>query len=309
MNKDWNFEYTASLDGKVIVVTGGNSGLGYESVKLLASKNASLILASRSLEKGLKAKEEIISEYPKAKIEVMALDLGNLESIEEFAKNFKSKYKQLDILFNNAGVMNTPYSKTEQGFEHQIGVNHLGHFVLTGHLFDLLKRTKNSRIVNISSLLHKKGVINFDTFIYKDGYTYSSEEAYAQSKLANLLFTYALDRKIKDAGLDIKVLAAHPGGASTNLGRYQNPSLLQKILKKTIYSALMQNSKQGAMSGLRAALDKEIDSGTYIGPSGFLEASGVPYIAIPSQLALNQELQDELWKVSERLTNFKFEVQ
>lgn len=239
----------------------------------------------------------------------MALDLGNLKTIETFAKNFKSKYKQLDILLNNAGVMNTPYSKTEQGFEHQIGVNHLGHFVLTGHLIDRLKRTKNSRIVNISSLLHKRGVINFDTFIYKDGYSYNSEEAYAQSKLANLLFTFALDRKIKDAGLDVKVLAAHPGGASTNLGRYQNPSLLQKLLKKTIYNVLMQNSKQGAMSGLRAALDKEIDSGTYIGPSGFLEASGVPYIAIPSQLALNQELQDELWKVSERLTNYNFEIQ
>ncbi|WP_207655703.1 oxidoreductase [Vallitalea okinawensis] len=306
MEKLWRFTDILSLKGKTILVTGGNSGLGYESVKMLASKHATVILASRSLERGVKAKANILNDIPNASIEVMRLDLGSLQSIKQFAEAFKLKYKQLNILLNNAGIMNAPYGKTSDGFEQQIGINHLGHYALTGHLFEVLKQTPQSRIVNISSLMHKKGIIDFDSFLYENGKSYNPQEAYAQSKLANLLFTYSLKKKVKEAQLNIKVLAAHPGGAKTSLGRYSKDTTSRKLIKKIIYPLLMQSATDGAMPGLRAALDSDAKSGMYLGPSGLFESSGQPYISKAAQSAYDDETAEKLWTISEELTGITY---
>jgi len=307
VKKLWQFKDTPSQKGKIILVTGGNSGLGYESVKMLASKEATVILASRSLERGEKAKADIISIIPKADINVMVLDLGSFESIKHFANEFKLKYTRLDILLNNAGIMNTPYGKTIDGLEQQIGVNHFGHFALTGRLFDLLKKTPQSRIVNISSLMHKNGSIDFDNLFFEGGKNYTPQGAYAQSKLANLLFTYQLNNRIKDAHLDMKVLAAHPGGASTSLGRYSKDTWFRKLLKKTIYPLLIQSAEEGALPGLRAALDKDALGGMYLGPSGFLESSGHPNIVKPAKSAYDMETAKKLWTISEEVTGVTYD--
>lgn len=301
MDNTWNYTNIESLNGKVIIITGANSGLGYESTKLLASKGATVIMAVRSMEKGLEARSMISQDISNCNIDLMSLDLGNLESIKNFSESFKSKYERLDILLNNAGIMNTPYGLTKDGFEQQIGVNHLGHFALTGRLLNLLKKTPSSRIVNISSLMHKKGSINFEDLFFQNN-TYTPEKAYAQSKLANLLFTYQLNSFLKENHLDIKVLAAHPGGAKTNLGRYSRKSRLGILLKKFIYPHLMQNAEDGAMSGIRAALDKDIMGGTYLGPSGIFESKGKPVIVKPSPSALDSYNAKKLWTVSEKLT-------
>jgi len=190
MAKNWTFENIPDLQGKTIIVTGGNSGLGYESVKAFALKGATVVLACRNLAKGEKAKNEILKANPSGEIKVMQLDLANLTSVEAFAKKFASEHKQLNVLLNNAGIMATPNIKTDDGFEAQLGTNHLGHFALTGHLLPLLKGTPQSRVVNVSSLAHKGGKMDFNDLMFEKCRKFKPMRAYGQSKLANLLFTY-----------------------------------------------------------------------------------------------------------------------
>ena len=191
----WTKSNIPELTGKVIIVTGGNSGLGYESVKAFAEKGAEVIMASRSLEKGSTAKKEIGNV--KGNITVMQLDLMDFASISSFVKVFKEKYNRLDILLNNAGIMMTPYSLTKDGLEAQNGTNHFGHFALTGQLLDLIIQTPASRVVNVSSNGHKTGKMDFDNLLFEDGQDYTPMKSYARSKLANLLFTYELQRKFE----------------------------------------------------------------------------------------------------------------
>ncbi|WP_240837239.1 oxidoreductase [Acidaminobacter sp. JC074] len=306
MKKTWQLEDMPSLKGKTVIVTGGNSGLGYESVKVLAKKNARVILACRSLSRGNEAKSKIMKDQPQTSIEVMALDLSSLDSVRKFADAYKAKHNKLDILLNNAGIMNVPYGKTTDGFEQQIGVNHLGHFALTGLLLDTLKSTPKSRVVVISSLLHKKGHIDFDSFSYNKKRTYDPQVAYAQSKLANLLFAKQLNHLIQKNKLDMTVVSAHPGGAKTNLGRYQDKGSSFNLVKKIIYPLLIQTADQGAMPGLRAATDESVTSGMYIGPSGFMESSGHPYIAKSAPAANDLQTAEKLWKKSESLTGIQY---
>lgn len=301
----WTTKNIQDLTGKSIIVTGGNSGLGYESVKAFAAKGAEVVLASRSMEKGDAAKTEILKEYPEGKIEVMQLDLGDLQSVKEFAAAYKKKYKQLDILLNNAGIMMTPYSKTIDGFEAQFGTNHLGHFALTGLLMDLVRNSPGGRVVNVSSNAHKSGAMDFDNLQFDEGKGYTAMKSYGRSKISNLLFTYELQRKLEAAKIDSIAVAAHPGFAMTNLARHLEGKFVFKLLGPMLMK-MAQGQDMGALPQIRASVDSKVNGGEYYGPGGKREMKGYP-VRVTSNKA-SQNLQDaaKLWEESEKLTGVKF---
>jgi NAD(P)-dependent dehydrogenase (short-subunit alcohol dehydrogenase family) len=294
----WNKANIADQKNRVIIVTGATSGLGKEATKILTSKNATVIMAVRNTQKGESIKSEFQNEFPDAKIDVRALDLGSLASIKTFAEEINAYYDRLDILINNAGVMACPFSKTEDGFEIQMGTNHLGHFALTGLMMPLLKKTKASRIVATSSIAHRQGKINFDDFDWKKR-KYQTGNAYGDSKLANLYFTYELARKLKSVPNAPMVTAAHPGWTTTDLQRH---SLIFRILNP-IFS---QNVSYGVLPTLRAALDEEANPSDYFGPSGFMEAKGLPVIVKSNSMSHNEANAKRLWDLSEQLTGVKY---
>lgn len=307
MNRtNWTIENIKDLSGKFIIVTGANSGLGLEATKIFSSKGANVIMACRSEEKALDAKQIIENQNKNAKIEFMKLDLGSLLSIKEFVATYKSKYSKIDVLLNNAGIMTVPYGKTMDGFELQNGVNHLGHFALTSQLFDIIKNTPKSRIVNVSSSAHKAGKMDFDNYLFDKG-SYGKLKSYSRSKLSNLLFTYELDRRIRKQGYDIEVLAAHPGGANTDLGRYIETG---KLLKPIVWLAykLTQTAYAGSLPLVRASLDKSAQSGEYYGPGGFAGMRGKPVHVKSNKRSHNLEDAITLWHLSEKLTKETFKV-
>ncbi|MCB2208252.1 MAG: SDR family NAD(P)-dependent oxidoreductase [Bacteroidetes bacterium] len=297
----WTTENMPDLSGKVIIVTGGNSGLGYESVKAFAKKGAEVILTSRSLEKGENAKNEIGKS--KGKISVMQLDLSDLNSIRKFSAKFHENYKQLDVLLNNAGIMTTPYFLTKDGFEAQMGTNHLGHFALTGLLFDLLKKTTGSRIANVSSSAHKQGKMDFDNLLFEEGKGYSPLKSYGRSKLSNLLFTYELQRKLEQNGIHSMAVAAHPGVAQTNLARYLDGKFWFKLLMP-VFKLISQDQAQGALPQIRASVDPNVKGGQYYGPHRGMK--GDPVIVESNAASHNKEDAKRLWEVSEKLTGVHF---
>jgi NAD(P)-dependent dehydrogenase (short-subunit alcohol dehydrogenase family) len=301
--ENWTTTNIPDLTGKVIIVTGGNSGLGYESVKAFAEKGAEVILTSRSMEKGEAAKTKI--GKAKGKIEVMELDLMDFASIKGFAENFKKKYNRLDVLLNNAGIMTTPYFLTKDGLEAQNGTNHFGHFALTGQLFDLIKNTPKSRIVNVSSMAHKQGKMDFDNLLFENGKGYSPMKSYGRSKLMNLLFTYELQRKIKAAGIDSIAVAAHPGVSNTNLFQYLDKNFIFRLIKP-LMSPFIQEQEMGALPEIRAAADPNVKGGEYYGPNGFNEMKGFPALVQSNKASHQLENAKKLWEVSEKLTGIKF---
>ncbi|MFK5883385.1 MAG: oxidoreductase [Candidatus Izemoplasma sp.] len=301
---NWKIEDINDLSGKYIIVTGANSGIGFEASKVLASKGAKIIMGVRSIERGIKAKEDILSVFPNSDIDVLKLDLMDSVSIKRFADKYLTKYNKIDILLNNAGIMTVPYGRTKDGFEQQIGVNHLGHFALTGLLLDMLKKSK-SRIVNVASIAHRYGKINTNSFIYQEGNKYNKAKAYSQSKLANLLFTYKLSRMLQDEGKDMVVVAAHPGVSRTNLGRHIDGSRIMR-LSNPIVSLLDQDQEAGALSLIMACTDLDAKTGTYYGPDGFFTTKGNPFVTKSNKLSHNHELQDHLFSVSEELTKVKY---
>ncbi|MFP4556753.1 MAG: oxidoreductase [Bacteroidales bacterium] len=307
VNKKWNLNRMPDQSGKVIVITGGNSGLGYESAKAFAHKNAKVIIACRSMEKGQIAKDKILNFATKASIELMTIDLMDLSSIEGFAKTFKEKYNRLDILMNNAGIMMNPYAISNDGFESQMGTNHLGHFALTGLLLNLIISTPNSRVVTISSLAHKQWKINFDNFLFENGKGYNPMKAYSRSKLANLLFTYQLQRLFEKNSIQSIAVAAHPGASYTNLGRFLEGKLLARVLKPLIVK-ILPSSASGALPQIRAAVDPNVKGGDYYGPSGFMELAGSPVLVTSSKTSHSIDDAQRLWEISEKLTgvNFRF---
>lgn len=307
MNEHWTLDNAPDLSRKIMIVTGGNSGLGYESVKAFAMKGAQVILASRTMEKGEQAKAEIVAEVPEATINVMELDLADLESVRSFATTFSKQYNKLDVLLNNAGIMMSPYFKTKDGFEAQFGTNHLGHFALTGLLLDLLLKTPGARVVNVSSGAHKNGNMDFNNLQFENGAGYSSMKAYGRSKLANLLFTYELQRKLEAAGKDLISTAAHPGIAMTNLGRYLEKKWFVRLLLP-LFKGLTQDQAMGALPQIRAAIDPNVKGGEYYGPDGKNERKGYPVI-VPSNAA-SHDLDDaaKLWQESERLTGVAYKL-
>lgn len=305
MAKNWTFENIPDLQGKTIIVTGGNSGLGYESVKAFALKGATVILACRNLAKGEKAKNEILKANPSGEIQVMQLDLANLTSVEAFAKKFASEHKQLDVLLNNAGIMATPNIKTDDGFEAQLGTNHLGHFALTGHLLPLLKGTPQSRVVNVSSLAHKGGKMDFNDLMFEKCRKFKPMRAYGQSKLANLLFTYELQRFFEANNIDCIAVAAHPGGSNTRLANHFETNKFMVAVSKIARGA-MQPAAKGALPQIRASVDANVKGGDYFGPSGIGELFGYPVLVKSNAASHNEENARKLWAVSEKLTGVKY---
>jgi NAD(P)-dependent dehydrogenase (short-subunit alcohol dehydrogenase family) len=299
----WTANDIPDLSGKVIIVTGANTGLGYEATKEFARKDAETILACRNLEKGTKALEKIKKKIPDAKAEVRDLDLGSLNSIREFSEKFKSEYSRLDVLLNNAGIMFTPYRQTENGFESQVGVNHLGHFALTNQLFELISSTAGARIVNVSSSGHRMGEMDFDNFMFEDG-NYSRRRAYGRSKLANLLFTYELDRRLKKANIDVIAAAAHPGSSKTDLGR----AIPGYRVLTVLLGWMIPSAAQGALPEIRAAVDPNVQGGEYYGPDGWREQRGHPVLVKSSEASYNKKDAEKLWKISEKLTGTKFSI-
>jgi len=288
--------------GKIAIVTGANSGLGYETARGLAKVGYKVVMASRNKEKAEAARDKILKKESKAKLDIILLDLNELASVRKFADEFLAKYDRLDLLVNNAGLMVPPYQKTADGFESQIGINHLGHFLLTGLLLDVLKNSPGSRVVSLSSIAHKNGKIHFDDFHYRK--KYSAQSAYSQSKLACLMFAYELQRRLDKNELDVKSVAAHPGVAMTNLMQYL-PSFMVKI-GKVVGPLLLQPPKMGAMPTLRAALDPTVKGGEYFGPSGFGEIKGPPERVNSSRLSRNREVAAKLWELSEKETGIRF---
>lgn len=301
----WTTDDIPDLTGKVIIVTGGNSGVGYEAAKEFARYGAQTILACRSMDKAEAALAELTAEIPAAPAEIMHLDLASLASVQQFAAEFKAKYDRLDILVNNAGIMMVPYGTTEDGFESQLGTNHLGHFALTGLLSDRLLSTPGSRVVNISSNAHHRGSIDFDHLPVEDDNTYDEQAAYSRSKLANILFTYELQRRFEAAGSDAIAVAAHPGISVTNLASHMDDRWYFKI-GFPIARTLMQSAAMGALPTLRAAVDPNVQGGEYYGPNRFKERRGYPVLVQSSDAAHNLADARQLWQVSEELTGVHF---
>lgn len=294
----WTTDDIPDQSGKVAIVTGANSGIGYETALVLAEKGAAVVMACRNLQKAEPAADEIRQSNPPGEVVVMELDLGDLDAVRRFAAAFQERYDRLDLLINNAGIMMPPYGKTAQGFETQIGVNHLGHFALTGLLLDLLLQTPQSRVVTVSSGAHRYGRIDFDD-LHWERKAYKPNPAYGQSKLANLLFTYELQRKLTAAGKDTIAVAAHPGWTETNLQRHSG-------LAAFLNPFLAQPQPMGAPPTLMAATGPRVRGGDYYGPDGLMEMRGYPTLVQSSDASHNLAAARQLWEVSEQLTGVHF---
>jgi NAD(P)-dependent dehydrogenase (short-subunit alcohol dehydrogenase family) len=294
----WNHTNIDDHTGKIVIVTGGASGIGLETASILASKNATVIIAVRNLEKGETAQNLIKKNFPKADIRIMELDLANLSSVLTFTEKFKLAFSRLDLLINNAGVMIPPYQKTADGFELQMGTNHLGHFALTCVLIDLIKSTKESRIVNVSSMAHKTGNINFNDLNWEKR-KYKKWSAYGDSKIANLYFTFSLQQRLEKENSHVIVAAAHPGYTATKLQRHMGIfSVLNYVFAQSI--------PMGALPTLYAATAKDVKSGNFFGPSGFMEIKGYPKKVISNTRSRDPQIAEKLWKISEKLTGVTY---
>lgn len=297
--QNWNAEQLGDQTGRVAIVTGSNSGIGFETARVLAEKGATVVMACRNLEKANPKADEIRRAHPGANVEVMRLDLSDLDSVRQFAEAFRAKHSRLDLLINNAGIMVPPYGKTAQGFETQFGVNHLGHFALTGSLLDLIVNTPGARIVTVSSIAHYMGNIQFSDLNWEKGY--KPQPAYGQSKLANLLFTYELQRRLAAAGKDTLAVAAHPGWTETNL---QEHAKAVKFLNRF----LAQEPLMGALPTLYAATQSDVNGAEYYGPSGFMEMNGPPKRVKSNRRSHDQNVAERLWNISEDLTGVRFQI-
>lgn len=294
----WNSTHIPSQEGKTILITGATSGLGKEATRVLANKSATVIMAVRNTEKAEGVAKEIRNGCPSASLDIRKLDLSSLESIHAFAEGMLSEYHQLHVLINNAGVMMPPYSKTRDGFEIQMGTNHLGHFALTGLLFPLLRTTKNSRIVATSSLAHRQGDIDFSDMQWEKR-KYKTGRAYSDSKLANLYFAYELARKTEGQSDAPLVTASHPGWTKTELDRHSG-------LAKFIGNIVAQRVEMGTLPALRAAIDEQAQSGDYFGPGKLMEMRGHPILVKSNKMSRNGENARRLWELSEALTGVKY---
>jgi NAD(P)-dependent dehydrogenase (short-subunit alcohol dehydrogenase family) len=287
--------------GRTALITGANSGIGLEAARTLSHAGARVVMASRNTEKGEAAAAEIRASNPGAELEVRKLDLSSLDSVRAFAEGFEED--RIDLLINNAGVMVPPYTKTADGFELQLATNHLGHFALTGLLLDKLLATPHARVVTVSSTAHKMGKIKFDDLQRER--SYSRWPAYGQSKLANLLFTLELDRRLKAAGADVLSVAAHPGYSATNLQFAATPSRIERLGSVVLNRVVAQSAEQGALPTLYAAT-ADIPGGSFAGPDGFQEMRGKPKVVTPTRAARDPETALRLWDVSEQLTGVHF---
>ena len=296
--------------GRTIVVTGASAGIGFQAARVLASRGAHIVLACRDTGKAGQAAERIRATAGSASVAVVRLDLASLASVREAAAQIRAACPRLDILINNAGVMEPPYQRTEDGFELTFATNHLGHFALTGLVLGRLLATPGSRIVNMSSVGHQEGVMDFGDLQGERGYQPAT--AYHQSKLANLLFTYELDRRLRAAGAGVSVLAAHPGVVYTDLFRTRpkRERVLMSPALRVINFWAVQNVRMGALPALRAATDPAARGGEYYGPRPrrFMRYPGYPGPVESSARSHDRQDQARLWEVSERLTGVSYRI-
>jgi NAD(P)-dependent dehydrogenase (short-subunit alcohol dehydrogenase family) len=298
----FSIEKIPSQKGKTAIVTGANAGIGFETTLVLAGKGMKVIMACKSLQRAEKAKQKIAVKVPDADLEIMIIDMGSFASIRNFADRFLSEYDKLDLLINNAGIMIPRYTRTEDGFESQLAVNYLGHFLLTGLLFNVITQTPGSRIVSLASLAHKKGTINFDDLNSEK--KYFPMGAYRQSKLACLIFSYELQRRLDNAGLKTLSVAAHPGLSLTYIVK-RIPSWLF-YAAKPLAALLIQSPARGALPILFAALCEDVNGGDYCGPTGRSERSGEPGKVSSMPQSHDRETAKKLWELSEILTGVKY---
>lgn len=305
MSSKWTTADIPDQSGRVAVITGANTGLGFWTAAALADKGAHVVLAVRNTEKGNDAAAKITANSPNAVVKVQPLDLTSLDEIRKSAEELKAAHQRIDLLINNAGVMWTDKDTTKDGFELQFGTNHLGHFALTGLLLDRLLPVEGSRVVTVSSMGHRiRAKIHFDDLQWER--SYNRVAAYGQSKLANLMFTYELQRRLALKGAPTTALAAHPGGSNTELTR-NIPSVIKPVAD-VVWPLFSQSAEMGALPTLRAATDPAARGGQYYGPDGLGEQRGHPKVVQSSKQSHDEEQQRRLWRVSEELTGVTYPV-
>ena len=307
MSNRWTQNDIPDMTGKVVIITGANSGLGLESTKAIAAKGATIVMACRNMSKAEKAKAEVLAGQANAKLDVMALDNASLDSVRAFADAFKGKYDRLDLLLNNAGVMAIPRTETADGFEMQLGVNHFGHFALTGHLIDMLTSTPGARIHNTSSSAAFGGAINFDDLMGEK--SYSRWMAYGQSKLANAAFSTELNRRLQAAGHDAIANSSHPGLVMTNLQanslEHSGAPLVERIGYRIFGRLMAQDISMGVLPQLMASTAPDAKGGVFYGPKK------MRMFGHPAEQTCNRFLNDSaglkrFWEVSEELTRVSY---
>lgn len=303
MSEKWTAEQIPDQAGRTAVVTGANSGLGLVAARELARAGADVVLACRSTDKGETAVQSIRAEVPGASAVVEELDLSDLTSVRAFAGRFGAEHGSLDLLINNAGLMAPPQGQTADGFELQLGTNHLGHFALTGLLLERLEGQEDARVVTVSSAAHRYGRIRFDDL--QTERSYRRWRAYGQAKLANVLFALELERRLRAAGSTVSSLAAHPGYAATNLQSAAPPAFDRAVMVVT-NRLFAQSPEMGALPPLYAATRPNLDGGLFIGPDGFQEHGGHPTLVRPARAARDEETAKRLWSVSEELTEVRY---
>ena len=296
----WSLERVASQSGKTILVTGSNTGIGFATAQQLAEKGAEVILACRSREKGEAALARLQAAVPGAVVTLMLLDLANLASVRECAAQVNARYQRLDVLINNAGLMMPPLARTADGFELQFGTNVVGHFAFTGLLLPLLSRTPKSRVVWLSSLAHQQGQIDFDNLNAER--SYGKSRAYAQSKLADLMLAYEMQRRMERKGESIIALGAHPGVTKSDLSRHL--TVLKWI--SVVAAPLVQDTDRGAWPSVLAATDPDAHGGDYYGPMGFAKAGGAPGKQPSSARSHDAAVAARLWQTCEQLSGVRY---
>ncbi len=301
----WTVENMPNQTGRVVVITGANSGLGLASALAFARKGAQVIMACRNPQKAQTAYQEIKQTVPNSTVEVMALDLGSLESVRQFAATFKARYDRLDILMNNAGIMAIqPRQETQDGFEAQFGTNHLGHFALTGLLLDVILNTPNSRIVNVSSGYYRGGKIHFEDVNLKQDY--KRWKAYGQTKLANILFTRELQRRFNQLGTKTIAVACHPGYTATNLQYGIGDKGITRIIVEVMNGVLAQSVEMGVLPQLYAATAPDVNGNEFFGPEKGMRGYPVRESLLPH--ALDDAAAAKLWTLSEKMTGVQYPI-
>lgn len=297
----WTYNNIPDQSGRVALVTGGASGIGFHISLMLAKKGAKVIITYRDFNRAKEAINKIVAEHPLADLAIVKLDLTDLKSVATCADEVKKGYQQLDLLINNAGIMVPPFVQTLQGFESQIGTNHLGHFALTGQLLPMLMLTPGSRVISVSSLAAFIGDINLGDLNYEHR-PYKKWEAYGQSKLANLLFTRELSKRLAEYELPLIAVASHPGGSPTNLQRTSS-----YFMKRILTPLISHAPSEAALPTLRAACDPAVLSGSYWGPSSYFGLTGSPEQAKLPSKALDTHMAFQLWAFSEKLTGVVYQ--
>lgn len=304
----WTAAEIPNQSGKRALITGANSGIGFHAARHLAKAGAEVILACRDMNKAEAARQRILSEAPTAKVQTAWLDLANLGSVRHFAEIFLQQAKPLDLLINNAGVMALPRRRlTEDGFEIQFGTNHLGHFALTGLLLPSVLAAPAGRVVTVSSIAHRGGKIRFHDLQWKFGYI--PWPAYRQSKLANLLFGFELERRLQRGHYHASSIIVHPGVAKTNLfaAGPGASSILMRKLSELVLALVAQSDEQGALPTLYGATSPEAEGGHFYGPDGFRQMKGWPVEVRAEAQAYNTGLAERLWNASEELTGIHYQ--